>query len=124
MTEEARRGSRPWLLVFGLLAPPLAWAIQLVAGYSFGEAACGRPDASLWGAGIDPLTAIVIGVCGGLAIAGGVISFLSLRRISADDDRGVGRFIAVAGALGSVVFLLAILLSGVALASIDGCSAG
>ena len=64
---------------FGLLAPPLAWALQLVAGYSVEEAGCGRPDASLWGAGVDPLTAVVIGVCGALAIAGGVASIVALR---------------------------------------------
>jgi hypothetical protein len=124
MTEQDRRRRRRLLLVCAVLAPPLAWALQLVVGYGVEEAACGRPDASLWGAGVDPLTAVVIGACGGLAIAGGVVSTVSLRQSSADDDRGVWRFVAAAGVLGSVVFLLAILLSGLALASIDGCSAG
>jgi hypothetical protein len=106
---------------FGLLAPPLAWAAQLVAGYSFEESACGRPDANLWGTGVHPLTAIVIAASACLAALGGVVSLVGwIGR--GKDEHGVHRFMAVAGLLGSVIFLLAIALGAYALHDLSGCT--
>jgi hypothetical protein len=120
ITRTETPGSLAW---FGLLAPPLAWAVQLVAGYAFEQAACGRPDASLWGASVDPLTTIVIAACGVVAALGCAGSIVSLLSHGAD-ERGVIRFVAGAGVLGSIVFLLAIVLSGIALVPLNGCNAG
>jgi hypothetical protein len=109
---------------FGVLAPPLAWAAQLVIGYAFQEAGCGRPDASLWGAGLDGLTGIVVIVCGAFALAGGVASLTVWRTARLSDSPGVVGFLAVWGIAASFMFLLAIVLTGIALFPLDACNPG
>jgi len=108
--------ARAW---FGVLAPPLAWAAQLVAGYAFEEAGCGRPDASLFGAGLNGLTGIVVVVCGAVAVAGGAAS-LTVRR----NESGSVAFLAVWGVAASCIFLLAIVLTGASLIPLDACNPG
>jgi hypothetical protein len=108
---------------FGLLAPPLAWATQLVAGYSIEESACGRPDSSLWGASVHSLTGVVIVACACLAALGGVVSVIGWIG-GRGDSRGVARFMAVAGLLGSLIFLLAIVLGAFAVRDLGGCRPG
>jgi hypothetical protein len=108
---------------FGVLAPPAAWATQLLVGYAFQEAGCGRPDSSLWGAGLNGLTAAVVIVCGTIAAAGGVAALVALR--SSDGARnGVVGFLAVSGIAASFIFLLAIILTGIALIPLDACRSG
>jgi hypothetical protein len=127
MTDRLRIPSSPALAWFGVLTPPLAWAIQLVLGYAFEEAGCGRPGSTLWGTGIEPLTAVVIIACAGLAVLGGLAALVSWRATAdgdAADTRGVNRFMASTGMLGSVIFLVAICLSGIALIPLDACNAG
>jgi hypothetical protein len=113
--------ARAW---FGVLAPPLAWAAQLVTGYAFEEAGCGRPDSSLWGAGLNGLTAIVVIVCGALAVAGGAASFTAWRSAGESDAAGSVAFLAAWGVAASFIFLLAIVLTGVSLIPLDACTLG
>jgi hypothetical protein len=108
---------------FGVLAPPLAWAAQLVAGYAFEEAGCGRSDASLWGAGLGGLTSIVVIVCGVLAVAGGAVSFLAWRAWPTDGS-GAVPFLAAWGVTASFIFVLAIALTGISLVPLDVCNPG
>jgi hypothetical protein len=117
--ESGRR--RVW---FGVLAPPGAWAAQLVIGYAFQEAGCGRPDASLWGAGLDGLTGIVVIVCGALAVAGGAASLTAWRASRPSEASGVVAFLAVWGIAASFIFLLAIVLTGISLFPLDACNPG
>lgn len=105
---------------FGVLAPPLAWAAQLVTGYAFEEAGCGRPDGSLFGAGLNSLTAIVVTLCGALALAGGAASLIAWRAARP----GSGAFMAGWGIAASFIFLLAIVLTGVSLIPLDACNPG
>jgi hypothetical protein len=121
-TVGAGAGAR--LAWFGVLGPPLAFAAQLVIGYAFQEAGCGRPDSSLWGAGLDGLTGIVIVVCGVLAGAAGAASLVAWRAADRDDPRGRVHFLAAAGAASSFVFLLGIVLSGIALFPLNACNPG
>jgi hypothetical protein len=112
---------------FGVLMPPLAWATQLVVGYSITEAGCGRPGSNLWGAGLEPLAAGVVLGCGGLALLGGLAAIVSWRSSTTEeaiDNRGVVRFMASAGMIGSLIFLFAICLSGIALIPLSACNAG
>ncbi|HEY2777762.1 MAG TPA: hypothetical protein VGI77_07635 [Gaiellaceae bacterium] len=109
---------------FGVLAPPLAWAAQLVTAYAFEEAGCGRPDSSLWGAGLGGLTGIVVIACGVLAVAGGAASFTVLRVARPSDGTGLAAFLAAWGVSASFIFLLAIVLTGISLVPLDACTPG
>jgi hypothetical protein len=127
MTTQAptRRRSRASALAwFSVLAPPLAWAAQLVIGYAFQEAGCGRPDADLWGAGLGGLTSAVIVACGVVAGLGAVAGVVAWRGSRGADPLGRIEFLAIAGVASGFIFLLAIVLSGVALIPLDPCVAG
>jgi hypothetical protein len=118
-----RRGST--LAWFSVLAPPLAWAAQLAIGYSFHEAGCGRPDSDLWGLGLDGLTGAVIVACALVAGLGGLAGLAAWHGRGSDDDPlGRVEFMAVAGIAAGFIFLLAIVLSGIALVPLDPCHAG
>jgi hypothetical protein len=114
---------RGWVW-FGVLAPPLAWAAQLVTSYAFEEAGCGRPDASLWGGGLGGLTGIVAIACGVVAVAGGVASLTAWRTTRPRDASGVDEFLAAWGLAASVIFLLAIVLTGITVFPLDACKPG
>lgn len=120
----ATPGRAAALAWFSVLAPPLAWATQLVIGYSFQEAGCGRPDADLWGAGLGGLTAIVVIAAAAVAVLGGLAGLAALRVSTNGDPLGRIRFMAIAGIASACVFLLAIVLSGIALVSLDACDLG
>lgn len=122
--ENVRPGTNSSLAWFGVAAAPLAWMAQLLVGYSVQEAGCGRPDSNLWDAGLEPLTAVVLVVCGALAVAGGVAAVTALRATGSNDPRDRVRFVAVSGIVASVVFGFAILLSAIPLFSLDTCRPG
>jgi cytochrome bd-type quinol oxidase subunit 2 len=127
MTSDAvaaRPRSRYRLAWFGVLAPPLAFATQLVVGYGLQEAGCGRPDSDLWGAGLDGLTAVVIVVCAVITLAGGIASVVAWRAADRGDARGTLRFMATAGVASSFTFLIAIVLSGIAFFPLSSCNPG
>jgi hypothetical protein len=107
------------LLLGALLAGPLAWTAQLVVGYGIGDAACSRAGER---SGVDSqageavLTAIAVAVTlGGLAVSGW------LWRRAESDDRGRIAFMAGGGLLVNGVFLVLILLGGIAALSIVHC---
>jgi hypothetical protein len=117
---------RPSLVWYGLLAAPLAWAVQLALGYFLQDAGC--PPASsgdVWGIDVSAFSVVVLAVCAVVALAGIVAAWVSLRAATGDvDPRGRRRFMAVAGLLGSALFLLAIALSAVAFVPLSSCTAG
>jgi len=124
MAASATRGSA--LAWFAVLAPPVAWATQLVAGYAFQEAGCGRPDSDLWGAGLNGLTGILVIVCGAVAALGGLAGLAAWRVPTAAGGDPVDRvrFMGVAGIAAGFVFLFAIVLTGIALVPLDACEPG
>jgi putative copper export protein len=99
---------------FGLLAAPLAWAVQLVAGFGVADAACDGAG----GVAVTPyevtLTAVALAVAL-LAEAAAVVLFRELAAVEDDAPGPAGRlrFFAVAALLGNVLFFVIILLSGV-----------
>ncbi|HWE82759.1 MAG TPA: hypothetical protein VG265_14005 [Gaiellaceae bacterium] len=108
---------------FGLMAAPLAWATQLVAGYYSAEAHC---EATQWQSGWSPT---LLGMTGGaalVAVAGEIAAtavFLRLRRVSNDSAGPPGRqhLFAVGAMVGNVLFFVAILLGGVTAVALNGC---
>lgn len=119
-----RTSSGATLAWFSVIAPPFAWAAQLVVGYSFQEAGCGRRDAELWGAGLNALTGIVVIACGAVAVLGGLAGIIALRSSATGDPLGRVRFMAVAGIASACIFVLAIVLSGIALLPLEACDRG
>jgi hypothetical protein len=110
---------------FGVLAAPLAWVVQLVAGYAVQEAGC-APAGMLpvLDADTEPIIAFISVAALAVAVAGGAASLVAWRTALADggtDPRGRIAFMACAGLLASVIFVAAIALGGVALLFLDAC---
>jgi heme/copper-type cytochrome/quinol oxidase subunit 2 len=113
------KGLRAELLQwYGLFGAALAWAGQLVVGFGVTVADCAAAG-SHWGLDVTSWQ-IVLMVVGGLfavvAEAAAVSVFLATRASEHEDAPPVGRqhFFASAAMLGNLLFLNAIVISGVA----------
>ena len=111
------------LLFHGILAAPLAWSAQLVFGYGIGEARCSpfgeqfSFDSQL---GEVVLTIVVAAIAvSALAVSG--LLLLADRRDRVVDDRGRVWFMASGGVLVSSIFIVLILLGGIASLAINHC---
>lgn len=99
---------------FGLLAAPLAWTVQLVAGTGVAAASC---DGS-GGVSVAPVAATLTGVGLAIAVAAEMSAFTVFRTLRAVDHDAPGpegrlRFFALAALVGNLLFFVVILLSGV-----------
>jgi hypothetical protein len=107
------------LLLFGVLAAPLAWTAQIVVGYGIGDAAC-KVAGMRWGLDSEAATAALFGTTCAIGLTGlGVSAWLG--RNAPRDERGRVAFMATGGVLISAVFLALILLGGIAALSIEHC---
>jgi hypothetical protein len=114
------------ILAFAVLAPPIAWAVQLIGGYTVEEAACstatgdtptlGDPTAILWAISVGAFAVA------GLAGIAGLVSWLGARGSNGAQPAGRVAFLGAAGALAAVVFLEAIVLSTVAIIPFNACT--
>ena len=121
------RTMRPEVLQwYGLFGAGLAWTGQLIVGFGVAYADCGTRAASRWGLDLVAWE-IVLMVVGGLfavvAEAAAINVLLSTRDLHYDDPPPDGRrhFFAYGAALGNVLFIVAILLSGISVLSNSGC---
>jgi hypothetical protein len=118
MTAAGRRFTPEFLQWFGLFGAALTWSAQLVLGFGVSVARCGAANAvlgvdlrawqwSLLGIGV----ALVV-----LAEAAALETLWETRAVHYDDAAPDGRrhFFAVAAVLGNLLFLVAIVLGGVA----------
>ena len=120
------RSLRPELLQwYGLFGAALAWTGQLVVGFGVAYADCAAAS-SRWG--LDVVTwEVVLMVVGGtfavVAEAAAINVLLSTRQLDYEDAPPQGRrhFFALAAALGNVLFIAAILLSGIGVLSNATC---
>ena len=103
---------------FGLLGAPLAWTVQLVLGFGVTEARCGV-GGSRWGVECRHLGDHVDGRgrCGRdrrRALRDAL--YYATREVAYDGPAPIGRrhFFVAASSLGNVLFLVIILLSGIA----------
>jgi hypothetical protein len=118
MTAAGRRFTPEFLQWFGLFGAALTWTAQLVIGFGVAVARCGAANAVL---GVDvrswqlALTAVGVALVL-LAEAAALTTLWETRAVDYDDPAPDGRrhFFAVAAALGNLLFLVAIVLSGVA----------
>ena len=112
-------------LTAAVFAAPVAWAAQLVIGYSLEEGGCSVGDTQVAGASVDSVTLVVSIVAIVVALAGGATALLLLRRRDASGDpRGSVHFLAGAAAMAAVVFGVLIVFGGIASIVLDPCSAG
>lgn len=118
MTAAGRRFTPEFLQWFGLFGAALTWTAQLVIGFGVAVARCGAANAVL---GVDvrvwELALTTAGVAFVLlAEAAALTTLWETRSVDYDDPAPAGRrhFFAVAAALGNLLFLVAIVLSGVA----------
>lgn len=118
MTAPARRFTPEFLQWFGLFGAALTWSTQLVLGFGVALARCGAANAVL---GVDlrawQLTLLGVGVVlVVLAEAAALETLWETRAVHYDDAAPDGRrhFFAVAAVLGNLLFLVAIVLGGVA----------
>jgi hypothetical protein len=103
---------------FGLLGAPLAWAVQLVLGFGASDARCSA-GSSRWGVSLDTWE---LGLMAGalavtfLAEAAAVTLYLATRGVPYDGDPPLARrkFFVAAASVGNVLFVAAILMSGLA----------
>jgi hypothetical protein len=103
---------------FGLLGAPLAWTVQLVLGYGVTEARC-SVGGSRWGVDVDTWEITLMIAAGAVVILAevcAVVLYYATREVSYDDGPPLGRrhFFVTASSLGNVLFLVIILLSGIA----------
>ena len=103
---------------FGLLGAPLAWTVQLVLGFGVTEARCDAGSAQ-WGIGLDTWEISLMAAAGTivlLAEASAVGLYLLTRDVDYEGPPPLGRrrFFVTASSLGNVLFLVAILMSGLA----------
>jgi hypothetical protein len=110
---------------YGLFGAALAWTAQLVIGFGVSYADCNTVGRQ-WG--LDLVTwEIVLMVVGAalaaIAEAAAVSVFLSTRGLEYDDAPPGGRrhFFSFAAMLGNLLFITAILLSGIAAISNPTC---
>ena len=114
------------LLFHGILAAPLAWSAQLVFGYGIGEARCSA-FGSRYGLDSQLGELVLLLVTAGVALSALVVAgllFFAERRESGVDDRGRVAFMAGGGVLVSSIFIVLILLGGIASLSISHCQQG
>jgi hypothetical protein len=117
MTAVPQKRGAEFLQWFGLIGAGVVWATQLVIGFYVSQAACGPAGGGLH---IDQdawqIALMAVGVpLAVLAEVAAVAVFRETRTLDHNDPPPWGRrhFFVVAAILGNVLFLVAILLSGI-----------
>jgi hypothetical protein len=127
MTEhpEQTRTSRSVLAWYGVLGGPVAWTVELLAGYGTEEAACSAGSTSSGLVGNADSTVGAITVATLLVALGAGLAARAIRHGVATgelpDPRGRVAFMARVGMIASPLFALAIVLSGIPIFALDAC---
>jgi hypothetical protein len=113
---------------FGLLAGPLAWAMQLVLGSGLTLARCGEGGRG-WAIANHAWQLALTTVAASVAVAAVLAAarvYRELRTVPDDATAPLGRlrFLAVGALAASVLFFVAIVLSGIGVVSQPDCRAG
>ncbi len=99
-------------LWFGILVGPFAWGLQIVLGYSVEEIVCAESSHSekLVGIGVETVVLGLHVALTALTFFGVLVSFRCWRRTAREDPSVGGRaaWMAVAGMMVSVLFLIVV----------------
>jgi hypothetical protein len=109
---------------FGLLAAPLAFTAQHVAGIAVTQARCGDMYAFHDGVPVNTLSIIVAGLALVIAIAGEVSAVLAWRRTrEAGEDPPGSRihFVSVMGMTFTPLFIVIVLMTGLGSIILQEC---
>ncbi len=103
---------------FGFLAGGTIWFALFLAGIGTSVAVC-NPASSRWGIPHDTVQTALLGFSGAVVLAAeaaAVAVFRATRNVSEQDPPPQGRlhFFAIGAMVGNLVFLVIILLSGIA----------
>ena len=107
----------PVALWFGVLGAPAAWTVQLIVNYSLEEWFACAPSTTargeVAGAGVPAVAVGVSAVLTIVALAAGVVAWSCYRRIRVDDDEVTtrARWMALAGIMNSILYVIVILAS-------------
>lgn len=112
---------------FGALAPAAAWSGQFLLTYNLADAAScspGAPAVLTGNARVKLLLIVATVLAAALAAAGGLVAFACWRRLRAEDPTTGGRahWLALAGVLSGVLFLLMIVASFLPLGFLTACA--
>jgi hypothetical protein len=108
---------------YAIVAPPLAWTVQLVLGYGFALAACGHGGVSggiglhLWQGAAAAVAAIVAAGAWG----GAIMLHAATGRGEVDDPVGRVRFMSTVGIVIGLIFLTLIGFTAAGTLSVHGC---
>ena len=129
VTRDETRGS--FALWFGVLAAPAAWAVQLVVNYSLDEWFACSPASTSPGRVLGLTTGSIAVIVAAAAVVLSVVALVVSARCfrsgppSEDAERwGRARWMALAGMMNSVLYLLLIVLSFGPPAFLDPCESG
>ena len=106
---------------FSLLAAPLAWTVQLVAGFGVADASCARAG-SRWGIDVETWEIALTAAAATVAVCAEVSAFALYRELrdvhdDAPGPRGRLHFFSVASLFGNVLFMGLIALTAVGVLS-------
>jgi hypothetical protein len=110
------------IMWFGVGAPPIAWALQLIAGWMLDEAHCG--DGGMrWGIDDHLWEGIISAIAIAVAASGVVAAASSMRTVrgGGGDARGRAAFLAVTSLSAGLVFLFLTILTLVGVLSLEPC---
>ena len=104
------------LLWFGVLGAPAAWALQLTLNYSLEEWFACAPSTTatgeVLGYGVPTVALVVSSALGAVAVAAGLVSLSYYRRIqNGDEVTSRARWMALAGIMNSVLYVIIIVAS-------------
>ncbi len=116
----------PGWLWFGVIAAPVAWAVQGLFGWYVGGANC--VNGSLAGGSSLQVAATIIGIAAAIVAVVGIVTSLRNWRSSGEPTRLAtveghtrNQYIAAAGTLVSGIFLLGIVWAGVGGVIVNAC---
>jgi hypothetical protein len=119
LAEPDRQWLSPLPLWTGILAGPIAWALDLMSSYALVKPVCRMGS-------VGTLLLIAL-ICLGLVAAGGSLSWMALRRTARDvpldggGPRQRARFMAVLGLTSCALFALQILAGAIPPSVINAC---
>lgn len=120
--------TRSWLLLFGVLGGPTAWAVQIIVAPDLAEVLCypgaERSGPVVFGLALQPFIVVLSVVLTAVVIASGIAAFTCWRKLRRPDDAATGgraRWMAEAGMLVSALFLLSTVVGFLPVLFLDEC---